>query len=126
MKRFWLGTSILAALLVISALACIAMDCIHSPIADDLELAAQAATAEDWTRAEKLVHSAHSRWKKYWCLTAAMADHTPMDELDGLFGELEIYLQARELPHFAVTGKHLSELARAMADSHLPVWWNLL
>ncbi len=126
MKRLWLGIGILAVLLAVSALCCMAMDRIHSPIACDLEQAAQASDRADWQQAAALVQQAQSRWEKYWYFTAAVADHTPMDELDGMFRELEVYLQAKEQPHFAVTALHLSELARAMADSHLPTWWNLL
>ncbi len=126
MRRLWLGVSILAVLLVLSACTALAVDRIHSPIASDLQQAAQAADREDWTQAQKLVHRARGRWEQYWRFTAAVADHTPMDELDGLFGELEIYLREKEQPHFSVTCQHLSELARAMADSHLPTWWNLL
>lgn len=126
MKRFWIGISILAVLLVSGWLVQRGMDAIHRPIADDLEQAAQAALDEDWETALSLAQRAHARWEKYHHFTAAFADHNPMDDLDGLFAELEIFAQEREMPHFAAVCLHLQQLADAMAESHGINWWNLL
>jgi hypothetical protein len=49
-----------------------------------------------------------------------------MDELDGLFAELMVFLQSREAPHFSATCARLVVLARAMAESHGLQWWNIL
>ncbi len=126
MRRLWLGLGILCALLILCGSVSLAMERIHGPISRDLEAAVQAAQAEDWSKAKALTESARARWDIYWYFTAAVADHTPMEELDGLFAELDIYLQEQEMPHFAATCSHLSQLAEAMADSHTPSWWNLL
>ncbi len=126
MKRLWLGIVILAVLLTASALSCVAMERIHTPICLTLAQAAAAAEAEDWETAQALTAQARARWERYWYFTATVADHTPMDELDGLFEELDIYLSARENPHFSATGLHLAALAAAMADSQTPSWWNVL
>ncbi len=126
MRRLILGIAILAVLLLISGILAYAMEQIHSPIAQQLQQAADAADREDWEKASALTQGAKARWERYWCFTAAVADHTPMDELDGLFAELEVYLQAREMPHFSATGQQLSQLARSMALSHRPSWWNII
>ncbi len=126
MRRLIIGLSILAVLLALSIGVSAAMERIHSPVAEALHQAAEAAQAEDWKKAGALAESAKARWEKYWYFTAAVADHTPMDDADGLFAELEIYLQEQEMPHFAATAMHLSQLTRAMADSHHASWWNLL
>lgn len=126
MKRFWIGISILAVLLVSGWLSQKGMVAVHRPIADDLEQAAQAALEEDWETALPLAAHAHARWKKYHHFTAAFADHNPMDDLDGLFAELEIFGYEREMPHFAAVCLHLHQLADSMAESHGINWWNLL
>ncbi len=126
MKRLWIGISILALLLVCSYLIHASMAHIHTPIAQTLEQAANAALKEDWATAEQLAHTAAARWSRYHRFTAAFADHTPMDELDGLFAQLPVYAQQRENPHFSATCKQLSFLAAAMAESHRLSWWNLL
>ncbi len=126
MKRFWIGILILALLLAGSILIHQSLRFIHQPIADDLEQAANAALQEDWGTALFLARRASARWYQFHHITAAFADHTPMDELDGLFAQLPVYAQQRENPHFSSTCRQLSFLAQSMADSHKLSWWSLL
>lgn len=126
MKRFWIGVLILAVLLVSGCLIRTALMRIHSPIAADLKRSAAAALVEDWDTALDLARHAAVRWERFHHLTAAFADHTPMDEVDGLFAELKIYARQRENPHFSATCRRLSALANAIAESHRLSWWNLL
>lgn len=126
MKRLWIGLSLLVVLLAGGCLIHTALARIHEPIAADLEQAAAAALMEDWATARDLAEHAAIRWEKFHRFTAAFADHTPMDELDGLFAELKIYAGMRENPHFSSTCTHLSFLAAAIAESHRLSWWNLL
>ncbi len=126
MRRLILGIVILGLLLSGSWAISWALDAVHSPVAQQLEQAADAADREDWAAAERLAQAAQAQWDRYWRFTAAVADHTPMDQLDGLFGELTVYLEHREQPHFSASCKHLAQLATAMADSHCPSWWNII
>ncbi len=126
MKRLWIGVLILAVLLSGSLAISIAMARIHRPIAQDLELAAQEALDGHWSEALALAQQANDRWEKYHRFTAAFADHTPMDEMDTLLEELEVYAKQRENPHFSATCAHLYFMATAIAESHDISWWNLL
>lgn len=126
MKRGWLGVGILAAFLalglVVSALACKA----HQPAADILEQAAEKTLAGDFAEGIALGMDAKARWKRQWNGTAAIADHSPMDEVDALFAEMEIYARAGEQPHFAACCKELAQRLEAIADAHRFSWWNVL
>lgn len=126
MKRLCIGIVILALLLGGSVAINLAMGRIHRPIADDLQQAGQRALAEDWDAALALFRQADRRWEKYHRFTAAFADHTPMDEMDSLLEELEVYALQRENPHFSATCAHLYFMATAIAESHNISWWNLL
>lgn len=126
MKRFWLGICILLILFSSGLVVSISFQRIHKSISENLVDAADAAMAENWEQAFHLARSAISRWERYHTLTAAFADHTPMDEMDALFVQLPIFAQKREDPHFAATCLELSFLAKAMAESHRLSWWNLL
>lgn len=126
MKRLWIGILILSVLLAGSCSITLAMERVHRPIAETLGQAAQKAAENDWDAALSLLDQANGRWEKYHRFTAAFADHTPMDEMDTLLQELEIYSRERENPHFSATCAHLSFLAAAIADSHTISWWNLL
>ena len=126
MKRSIWGITILVALLIWGIAIAAGMGTVHEGISDLLEQAAAAAELGNWQQAEELIRQAEGKWQRYHHFTAAFADHTPMDELDGLFAELMIFLKNRESPHFASTCARLSLLAQAMADSHGLQWWNLL
>lgn len=126
MKRLLLGILILGVLLVGGILICRALDGIHTPIVADLQRASAAALAEDWASAQDLLEHASIRWDHFHRITAAFADHTPMDEVDNLFRELQIYGRIQELPHFAALCTHAEECIRAILESHRLSWWNLL
>ena len=126
MKRGGMGIALLAILLIFGIVVSMEMRSVHQDISQLLDQAAQSAALEDWQQAEALALLARDQWVSHHNVTAAFADHTPMDELDGLFAELTVFLDNRESPHFEATCARLSLLAQAMADSHGVQWWNVL
>ena len=126
MKRPFLGFCILLALLLSGIGIWQAMEDIHRDIAGLLIQAQVAAEAKNWQQAEEFSSDAEEKWERHHHFTAAFADHTPMDEMDSLFAELEVFLQNRESPHFESTCAQLVLMTQAMADSHGIQWWNLL
>ena len=126
MKRLWLGVGLLLLLAVLGFLTAWGMQRIHEPVSNTLSLAGQAALEEDWERAVDLSAQAYQRWKRYRKLTAAAADHEPMEAIDSLFCELEVYGKEREAEHFAACCANLRILTRAMGEAHEVSWWNLL
>lgn len=126
MRRPYLGIGILLTLLALSTGIWWGMEHVHNSIGDLLAQAQAAAEADDWQRAEELSQKAQVEWKRHHHFTAAFADHTPMDELDGLFAELNVFLENRESPHFEATCARLILLTQSMADSHGIQWWNVL
>lgn len=126
MKRLWLGIGILAVLLAVSIAVTAGMDRIHDSIAEDLEAAQDAAASEDWEKAAGLADAAARKWQQWRRLTASVADHGPMDEVDVLFAALLAYADDREEAEFAAACAQLAVRTRAMGDSHALTWWNLL
>ena len=126
MRRLLLGTTILAVLLAGGSLLCQTMEDIHAPIAADLQRAGLAALAEDWATAQDLLTHAAVRWDTFRRITATFADHTPMDEVDGLFQELQVYVRTRENPHFSAICAHLQTRIQAIWENHRLTWQNLL
>lgn len=126
MKRFWVGIAVLAALLGVSLWAGGQMAQVHSPVSRRLAEAADAALAGDWETAESLATDARTAWERNWHFTAAVADHAPMDEVDGLFAQIGVFAGEREAVHFAATCAQLSRLTTAIEEAHGLNWWNLL
>ena len=126
MKRGWLGAGILvfflALGLVVSALAVNA----HEPTSDLLQQAAEKTLSGDFEAGITLGMEAQKRWQKQWNGTASIADHGPMDEVDALFAEMEVYAKTGEQPHFAACCKELAQWLEAIAAAHRFSWWNVL
>ncbi len=126
MVRGWLGVGILVAFLVLGLVTMVVMDNDHLPTGELLEQAAEKTLAGSFEEAVSLGMEAKARWERSWKGTATVADHSPMDDVDALFGEMEIYARAGEEPHFAACCQELSQRIQAMASAHRFSWWNVL
>ena len=126
MNRFTLGVVILAVFLMLGLGVAWGMDEIHLDISDNLSLAAERVIAGEWEAGVKLARQAKAEWEKNWQKTACVADHAPMDEIDGLFAQLKAFEKPEEAVHYAATCAEASKLVEAMADAHRLSWWNLL
>ena len=124
MKRFVLSVSLLAVLLAGSIGVTLKMQRIHRPISDRLYQAAALSRLGDADGAENLAQQAKRAWQRHREFTSAFADQNPMEEIDELFGALEAWPGDSE--DFGSGCLQLAERTRAMAEAHLPVWWNLL
>ena len=126
MVRGWLGVGILVAFLLLGIVAAVCMDNAHLSTGQLLEQAAEKTLAGDFDGAVVLGMEAKNRWKQGWNATATLADHSPMDDVDALFAEMEIYAKTEEKPHFAAVCKELAQKIEAVAEAHRFSWWNLL
>ena len=126
MKRLWIGIGVLMALLILGATVSFFMAHSHKPISTNLALAAQAAVDGNLPKAIGYAEDAQAQWHRCRDFTAAFADHDVLEEMDALFAEIRIYAEAQDATAFAAVCAHLSELAKAVAESHHPKWQNLL
>ena len=122
MWRFLFGIGLLALLLGIGLYSAHAIDKGLEPIAITLEQASQAAAPE----AKVLLEQARGEWERRWHGTAALADHSPMDEIDSLFALLEKYADAGLTGEFAAHCSRIAQLISAVGGAHSFNWWNLL
>ena len=126
MVRGWLGAGLLAVFFVLGLCLSTAADKTCLPTEDLLEQAAEKTLSGDFAGGITLGMEARTRWQKKWRAIAAIADHEPMDEVDALFAEMEIYARAGEQPHFAACCKELARRIHSFADVHRFSWWNVL
>lgn len=117
-RRFILGLAILILVLVFAVGAAIGMKAIHAPGEIALQKAAQLALADDLEHAISLAQESYRRWQRFQGITAAFADHTPMDDTERLFQEMLVYAEAEEAPHFAACCAQLSAMLKAIYEAH--------
>lgn len=126
MKRFIIGLVTLSFLFAIGLFVATATDRAYEPVIDLLEQAADTALSGSFEDAVSQAQKAKDLWDKHKGKTATVADHTPMEEIDKLFTEVEIYAEAEEKPHFAACCAQLASAVQNMADAHAINLWNLL
>ena len=126
MIRGWLGAGILVLFLVLGFVVSAVISNAQLPSCALLEEAVEKTLAGDFEKATELGMAAKSQWEKTWDGTAVVADHSPMEDVDALFAEMEIYAKTGEEPHFAACCKELAQRLQAVADAHKFSWWNVL
>ena len=126
MARGWFGAGILVLFLILGLVVSVNMDNSHLPTGALLEQAADQTLNGEFAQGVALGMEAKARWERQWNGTATVADHSPMDDVDALFAELEVYAKAGEEPHFAACCLELSKRLQAVADAHKFSWWNVL
>ncbi len=126
MARGWFGVGLLIVFLILGFVVSGAVNSAHLPTENLLEQAAEKTLNGEFEQAVVLGMEAKDRWQRQWDATATVADHAPMEDVDALFGEMEIYARAGEEPHFAACCKELAKRLRAVAEAHKFSWWNIL
>lgn len=126
MARGWFGVGLLIVFLILGFVVSGAVNSAHLPTEDLLEQAAEKTLNGEFAQAVALGMEAKDRWQRQWDATATVADHAPMEDVDALFGEMEIYARAGEEPHFAACCKELAKRLRAVAEAHKFSWQNVL
>ena len=126
MKRIWIGIILLTLLLAVGFWVSGFMTRAHSPVAQDVRRAGELALEKQWDTAQAFARRGKTLWKKKWPVTAAIADHEPMDEIDALFARLDAYAEAEEEVAYSAACAHLASLLDAISQSHNFNWWNLM
>lgn len=126
MKRCWFGLGLLIFLMIGGFLVTRAMTEQHRGVSDRLASAAAAAEKEDWEDAERELAAARKEWEDGWHFSAAFADHEPMEEIDGLFAQSEVYLSCRDSEALAAVCAQLTRMTEAVGEAHALNWWNFL
>ncbi len=126
MKRCWIGLGLLLLLLAAGALSTWRMGSFQKPIIAQVEASQTLAGQGDWDGAEAAVQSAQAQWEQGWGLSAALTDHAPMEQIDVLFAQLQVYAHARETAEYQALCAQVAVQLESMGDAHVPTWWNLL
>lgn len=125
-RRFWYGLGVLLVLLGLGLWTARGIENRQQPISKALEQAARAALEGDMERGAALVSRAKEAWEQTRGLTATAADHGPMEEIESLFAQIQIYAQAGQQADFSAYCTRLAQLVAAVGEAHKLSWQNLL
>lgn len=124
--RIYFGLGLLFLFLVGGLYAAGATERICTPISEQLEQACDYAFAGQIDTAGDLTRQANTQWEKHWHQLAIVADHSPMDEIDGLFAQANMYARMGSATDLSATCARISKLVDAIAEAHSLTWWNLI
>ena len=126
MKQLWYGIALLAVLLIGSLfLGNHLENACQQPIRD-LDRAAEAATEENWNLAAALITRAKKDWQQHRKLAAALVNHSPLEQIDTGFAQLDTYIAAADSVQFSALCACLEQSLKLLHQSHTFHWWNLL
>lgn len=126
MRRFWIGIGVLTLLLALGLGSTVFMKRVHQPISTDLEQASKAVLQGNWEIATACAQQALAKWESCSGFTAALADHDVLEAAECLFAQIQVYAAVQDPVSFSAACAHLSRLTKAIGESHLPKWENLL
>lgn len=126
MKRLWIGVAILVVLLGVGIGTTVFAVRTQTDISQKLKQASDAALQGDWADAKTLSMDAKTKWETFRKITASIADHEPMEEIDDLFSQMEIYLLTCQQIPFSTCCASLGVLTEAIGEAHAVSWWSLL
>ncbi len=126
MNRLWIGIGLLAVLLAMGVGMLFVSQKFNEEFSESLEQAGQFAMSGNWTAAEKQLAESKEKWQNYQRFWSASTDHAPVEQMQNLFSQLELF-QARRLDvEFASACRALVNLAEAIDESHSLRWWSIL
>lgn len=122
-RRIWIGVLVLIGLLAASLGATAYLTALHEPTVEKLHAAAR---EDRWENAAALSEEAAEQWYENRHFTAALAEHKEMDQIDGLFHQLEVFRERQDtISHGAICAQ-LSTAIQSLIEAHRLTWWNLL
>lgn len=126
MLRLWIGIGILAILLAMGIGLLWGSGVFFEELSQDLQQAGDFALAGNWQAAGEKVEKSREKWEAYRPFWASFTDHEPVEQMQNLFAQLELY-RARQLEvEFAAVCRNLVHVAEAIDESHSLKWWSVL
>lgn len=117
MTRFRIGLLILALLLAAGIWSQCRVSRIQEPIAQAMEDAAALALAGSWEAASQKTSAARKAWQESRVFTAAIADHGPMEDIEGLMAQLPALAAVHDRSAYAAACADLSRRIQAVAEA---------
>ena len=126
MKQVWIGLGILAALLLGGIWMGNTLERAHEQQIRDLDQARVAAEAGNWNLAEAHLTRAKKEWDEKRNISGTLYRQDPLDQIDGLFVQLESSAAIRDRAGFCGNCALLARSLQNLPQSHSFHWRNLL
>lgn len=126
MNRLWIGIGLLIVLLAMGIGLLWGSTVFFEEFSEEIEQAGELALAGNWADAQKKAAQSRAKWERWRFFWSSFTDHEPVEQMQNLFSQLDVY-RARQLEvDFATVCRNLSNIAQAIQESHGLKWWSVL
>lgn len=101
------------------------MTAIHGPISGQLLRAQQQVLVGAFPQGRTSAVQAKAQWEKWQHFRSCISDHTPVEQIDAGFAELESYGASGEDAAFAAKCAELAQQVKAVGEAQKLTWWNI-
>ena len=126
MNRLWIGVGILILLLVAGSGLLWGSMAFFDTLSQEMEACGEAALAENWILAGEEAAQCAKKWERFSHFWASVTDHAPIEQVQLLFSQLDLYARQQLSVEFAVCCRALAEQARAIRECSCLAWWSIL
>lgn len=126
MNRVWIGIGLLVILLAMGIGLLWGSTVFFEEFSAQIEQAGELAMAGNWAEAEKKAEFCRSQWKRWRYFWSSFTDHEPIEQMQNLFSQLEVYGGRQLDVDFATMCHNIYNVAEAIRESHGLKWWSIL
>jgi hypothetical protein len=126
MNRLWIGIAILVLIVAFGVGIWWGSALFFGDFSREMQDAGEAAVAEDWALAVQKAEKCREKWERFRPVWASLTDHAPVEQVQLLFSQLELYEAEKRAAEFAVCCRSLAKEAEAIEESHGLAWWSIL
>lgn len=126
MNRLWIGVGILVILLAMGIGLLCGSRVFFEELSQEVEQAGELALSGNWEAAGKKASQSKVRWEQWRKFWSSFTDHEPVEQMQALFSQLELYEKQKLEVDFAAVCRNLAHTAEAIDESHSLRWWSVL
>lgn len=126
MNKLWIGIGLLMFLLVGGIGLLWGSSVFFGNFSESVEEAGALALAGDWSGAAREMETTQEKWEIYRHFWASFTDHAPVEQMQALFSQLELYKERQLEVEFASACRALSHVVQAIEETHGLRWWSVL
>ena len=126
MNRLWIGIAILLLLMIVGIGFWWGSGTFFRQFSREINAAGEAALSENWAAAGEKAENCQKKWERYRYFWASLTDHAPVEQVQVLFSQLELYERQKLPTEFAACCRSLSREAEAIEETHGLAWWSVL
>lgn len=126
MNKLWIGIGLMVILLLGGIGLLWGSNVFFDGFSRYVSEAGELALVGDWSGATEKMNKSQRQWDTYRRFWASFTDHEPVEQVQTLLLQIELYRKEQREVEFASACRALSRVAENIEESHSLRWWSVL